>query len=167
MAFVKDAEDLVVESDFAQQFFVWVVQLLSVGVAKRVASGVELEVEVAMVASAWAVPLLGWLFSVVVVAAARIADSPLWPANEGRQLIVGQLLVHQLGPQLAYILGPSSLPLVVPALPNPLLLGGYVILAIPCILGARPLSPYPAGVQLSFAFPLRAAYHSLAAFQLF
>ena len=159
LASVMGNVGIFVASAFAQQ--------VQVQIAHLEASRAGLCVEVAMVASVWVVPLLVWDIAVVVDAAARIADSPLWPATEGRQLIVWHLVVQQLGPHLAYILWPSSLPLVLSALPIPLLLGGSVILAISCIQGARPLSPSPAVVQLWFAFPLRAAYHSLAAFQLF
>ena len=131
------------------------------------ASRVGLCVDVAMVASAGVVPRQIRVFALGVVSVALLADSTLWPATEGRQLVVWQLVVHKLDPLVADILGPTSLPLVVPALPIPLLLVGYVILALSCIQLATPLSPFPALLQLSFASLIMAKYPSFVAFPVF
>ena len=151
---IRSAFGLVLGYDFAQQFHFEIGQLA--------VSSVGLGVEVEMVASAVVVARQVWVFAVGVVSFAQLADSQLWPGTEARQLVL-----RQLGHLVAYILGPASLRLVVPALSVPLLLVGYVILALPGIQLARPLTRSSALVHLSFAFLRRAAYHSILAFQVF
>ena len=105
--------------------------------------------------------------SAVGIFAVHLANSPLQLAAERRQLVLRQLVERQLDQEVACIPGLHSLLLVLPALPIPLLPVGYVILALPCIRLAKPLSPSTALVEQSFAFRLRATYPSLVEFRLF